>query len=311
MTKIEWAGEVWNPTVGCSRVSPGCEHCYAERIAHRGMIERHRGLTELGRKGPRWNGTVRFVPEALALPGSWRKPRHRVFVDSMSDLFHEAVSNKQIAAVFGAMASAPTSTFLLLTKRPERALRWFDWAWHESAGDPISMVIDEAHRLGGWPAPWPAALPGWPLRGVGVGVSVEDEQRARERLPMLAGIDASMRFVSYEPALEEVDFTTGVSWPIDWLIVGGESGPGARPFAIEWAHRTVARARAAGIPVFVKQLGSCTVTEERAFSSDEEARAAGHTSRWGWTYPWRHGKGGDPMEWPEQLRVRELPKGWL
>ncbi|HEX2677999.1 MAG TPA: DUF5131 family protein, partial [Polyangiales bacterium] len=127
-TAIEWTDTVWNPVRGCARVSPGCESCYAERQAHRfsnpgGPYE---GLTVLGKHGPRWSGRARFVPETLDAPLRWRKPR-RIFVNSMSDLFHHDITNEQIAAVFGVMAACPQHTFQVLTKRAERLPEWFRW----------------------------------------------------------------------------------------------------------------------------------------------------------------------------------------
>ncbi len=144
MTKIEWTDATWNPVRGCSRVSPGCQHCYAERMARRsdrpgGAYE---GLTVLAHDGPRWNGKVRLVPEKLDEPLRWRKPR-MVFVNSMSDLFHEDIPNEFIAAVFGVMAASPQHTFQVLTKRAERMRDWFQWVKQE-AGDCNPSVADTA-----------------------------------------------------------------------------------------------------------------------------------------------------------------------
>ncbi|MGW8286400.1 MAG: DUF5131 family protein, partial [Candidatus Deferrimicrobiaceae bacterium] len=134
MTSIEWTkgddgtkGKAWNPVIGCRRVSDGCSRCYAERMAYR--LEKmgqkqYAGLTVLGKSGRRWTGEVRLVPDKLGEPLRWRKPR-RVFVNSMSDLFHEDVPDEYIAAVFGVMAACPQHTFQVLTKRPERAAEWF------------------------------------------------------------------------------------------------------------------------------------------------------------------------------------------
>ena len=200
MSAIQWTDETWNPVVGCSRVSRGCEHCYAERVAHRGMAPAHKGLTVMGKHGPRWTGEVRFLPDVLSKPLRWRQPR-RVFVNSMSDLFHEQVSDEQIAAVFGVMAMTPQHTFQVLTKRPERAVRWFEWAeqWNS-----VGLVRDMrgarcvgAAVASGVPDERIAAFHGpWPLPNVWLGVSVEDQATADERIPHLLRCPAAVRFVS-------------------------------------------------------------------------------------------------------------------
>ena len=148
-TKIEWTDATWNPVVGCRRVSAGCEHCYAEVMAYRlekmGQ-ERYRGLTVLGKAGRRWSWGIRLVPEVLDKPLRWRKPR-MVFVNSMSDLWHEAVPFEYIAAVFGVMASAPRHTFQVLTKRLERMMEWFRWEEERHAAlgyYPLAVCLQEA-----------------------------------------------------------------------------------------------------------------------------------------------------------------------
>jgi len=336
-SKIEWTDEVWNPVVGCSRVSAGCENCYAQRVAHRGMAEQHRGLTVMGPKGPRWTGEVRFVQSALDKPLRWRKPR-RVFVNSMSDLFHEGLSNEQIAAVFGVMAASPQHTFQVLTKRPARMAEWFRWADGDPVLDVSAIVHDAMGRFyndihpGSKPidfdSPYTRAcysvlddLDVWPLPNVWLGCSVEDQATADERIPLLLDTPAALHWVSYEPALGPVDFarlryapgmvidavagTCGVSCPpphdyspsrhpgLDWLVVGGESGPGARPFNVEWARSVIRQCRDAGVACFVKQLGALP------YEGDE-------TMHFGLDL--RDRKGGDWSEWAPALRVREMPE---
>ena len=305
-TKIEWTDETWNPVIGCSRVSAGCQNCYAERVAHRGLAEQHRGLTIAGAKGPRWNGQVRFVPSVLDKPLRWRKPR-RVFVNSLSDLFHEGLSNEEIAAVFGVMAASPQHTFQVLTKRPQRMRDWFRWfvdddgkLTPESKGPWFHAVVgapDGPHE--GWARPFP-----WPH--IWLGVSVEDQATADERIPLLLDTPAAVRWVSYEPALGPVDFDDERDWlnplrysldelvhpPLDWVVVGGESGPGARPFNVDWARTVIEQGRLARVPVFVKQLGALP------FAVDGGTQFA---------YEFRNRKGGDWDEWPEALRVRKMP----
>lgn len=314
MTTIEWTDATWNPIVGCSRVSKGCEHCYAERVAHRGMSAQHRGLTVLGKKGPRWTGEVRFLPEKLDEPLRWRKPR-RVFVNSMSDLFHEGVSNEEIAAIFGVMAAAPQHTFQVLTKRPERAQAWFEWVrGRERDGRSVFPDDDPAWRIGqmlavtlrrlagidgqrpgtratGWEDFDPRRQP-WPLPNVWLGVSVENQEWADRRWAALSQIPARVRFISYEPA---IDGLTMRDWPTvpDWLIIGGESGRDARIFDASWARALIAECRERRCAPFVKQLGAV------ALDSDWYGFAP---------LPLTDSRGGDPSEWPEDLRVREWPE---
>lgn len=349
-TSIEWTDVVWNPVVGCSRVSAGCEHCYAERVAHRGMSAQHRGLTVMGRHGPRWTGEVRFLPARLCEPLSWRRPR-RVFVNSMSDLFHPAVMNEEIAAVFGIMAAMPEHTFQILTKRPERIADWFLWyegtsgagASAFAASHAAEEAIARANPLlaGGLPSLWRArARKDWPLWNVDIGVSVEDQRTADERIPVLLAAREHIGralWVSYEPALGPIDFTQldflppmrdpsphdpvvrldalrghvigpdeMLSARLDWIVIGGESGPGARPFDLGWARSTIRQAQAAGVPVFVKQLGACAEDAPNGLAGAAlrvPREAAPLVSR-----RLVDRKGGDPSEWPEDLRVREWPE---
>lgn len=287
MTKIQWTDEVWNPVVGCARVSPGCANCYAERVAHRGLTKHHRGLTVVGNHGPRWTGEARFVPEAQWKPLHWRKPR-RVFVNSMSDLFHDDITFEQIAAVFGVMAATPHLTYQVLTKRPARMLEFMRW---------IGRATE------------------WPLPNVWLGVSVEDQRRADERIPLLLECPAAVRFLSVEPMLEAIDLRRwtndehgrrhiGAPAGIGWVIVGGESGPGARPCSLGWIRSVVEQCGAAGVPVFVKQLGA-----------DVRGPWGNRKNGQPWSEDYIHlkhniidRKGGDPSEWPEDLRVQEFPE---
>lgn len=318
-TDIEWTDTVWNPVLGCSRVSAGCQNCYAERFAHRGLTERHRGLTVMGSKGPRWTGEVRLVPEVLGTPLKWRKPR-RVFVNSMSDLFHEGVPFEFVAAVFGVMAAAPQHTFQVLTKRPKRMREFFEWAPNliEMAGladeliaKSVGMPGQLARRLYGHfdDESGDTNVP-WPLPNVWLGVSVEDQTTADERIPLLLECPAAVRWVSYEPALGQVDFTR-LTWGngdfcnalvrdsyrggldserLDWIVVGGESGPGARPFDLAWAQSVIRQCAEAGVPAFFKQAGSHPVAD-------------------GTRLRLRDRKGGDLSELPAEFNVREWPHG--
>lgn len=344
MTSIEWTDRVWNPLVGCSRVSKGCEHCYAERVAHRGMSEHHRGLTVLGAHGPRWTGEVRLVPDALSKPLSWRKPC-RVFVNSMSDLFHERVDYQTIAAIFGVMAATPQHTYQVLTKRPERARAFFEWIVEQDTEIPADIRGDatpgllhanacalqaecEYHPEGdsGPLHMQHCADPAgpWPLPNVHLGVSVEDQATADARIPMLFELPAALRWVSYEPALGPVNFgllgtlpssITGSAYrmvheSLSWIVVGGESGPGARLFDLAWARSTVRQCREAGVPCFVKQLGAKPIITEDI--REVLKLRCGHTieNRVARLH-FEDSKSKDPSEWPEDLRVREWPEPWV
>lgn len=339
MTTIEWTrgpngekGESWNPVVGCTRVSAGCDHCYAMNVAHRNLTPDHVGLTKLrpkdaARPGIDWNGTVRFLPLALSRPLSWVRPR-RVFVNSMSDLFHNGVTNEQIAAVYGIMPARPQHTFLVLTKRIDRGRDWYRWlAAHQTGelGGPQMEPDFVLYRHAWGEIKRPFVRTAWPLPNVHLGVSAEDQATADERIPILVGdIPAAVRWVSYEPALGPIDFTRRLNYrpwidDLDWIVVGGESGHGARPFDVAWARSVIVQGRAAGVPVFVKQLGS--VVHDRndvGFGGDDaESWPEGTETRPLTDRAYqgapvrvllRDRKGGDPSEWPPDLRVREYPR---
>ena len=264
-TGIEWTDAVWNPVTGCTKVSAGCKNCYAERDFHRPYPGRD--FTD-----------VRCHPERLDWPLHRRKPL-RIFVNSMSDLFHEQVSSEFIDQVLIVMASARRHTFQILTKRANRMLECL----HNPAMG--GYIWDLANRKHG---PFMGDL--WPLPNVWLGVSVEDQKTADERVPLLLQTPAAVRFVSYEPALGLVDFErggfsllspckspTGKSWPgLDWVIAGGESGPGARPSHPDWFRSVRDQCQAAGVPFFMKQI-----TEKgRKIPFDQ---------------------------WPEDLRIRQFP----
>lgn len=225
MSAIEWTDETWNPTVGCSRVSPGCDHCYAIGVAHRAMQPAHEGLT-IKRKGEPtdWTGEVRLLPDRLDVPLRWRKPR-RVFVDSMSDLFHRDVCSHFIGSVFRTMARCPQHTFQVLTKRPQRMCAWVN------ANNEITVPT---------------------LPNVWLGTSIESDLYTW-RADHLRATPAAVRFLSLEPLLgplPSLDLTG-----IDWVIVGGESGPGSRPMHPTWVRDIRDRCTDAGVAFFFKQWG--------------------------------------------------------
>ena len=206
-TKIEWADATWNPIAGCSVVSPGCTNCYAMRLAG-GRLKHHpsrAGLTTPSRAGPVWNGEVRFNEKWLDQPLRWRRPR-RIFVCAHGDLFHEDVPDEWINRVFSVMALAPQHRFQVLTKRADRMQRYF------AAGEyPV------VRRWGAAP---------FPLPNVWLGVSVEDQERADERIPYLLETQAAVRFLSVEPLLSPItlDCMALSHWPSNYGIIPGYAG---------------------------------------------------------------------------------------
>jgi protein gp37 len=397
---IEWTDVTWNPVRGCSRVSEGCRNCYAERQAARFGAPLVRDATgEPSGGGPfegfvrdgKWTGRVELVLAKLLEPLSWRKPR-RVFVNSMSDLFHEALPFESIDRVFAVMALAQQHTFQVLTKRPERMREYLNGPM--SADRYVAMLGFVAETKPN------ADMADFGLRieagkllipNVWLGVSVEDQATADARIPVLLDTPAAVRFVSAEPLLGQLkleayvqprtrfhlacdvqgmirnrsfsslldddgseipreraeahlhslaergvkliptsgcdDFDPqkgcrGHRLPrLDWLIVGGESGPGARPCYVEHVRSVVELARAAGVACFVKQLGARCYsmpyrgsdrrwTPEEALDPNGEAiEELGKILGASRSLLLRDRKGGDPSEWPEDLRVREFPAG--
>jgi len=444
-TEIAWTNSTWNPIRGCSLVSAGCQNCYAMKQAHRfsGPGKPYAGLTELGPQGPRWNGKIRLVPEALEQPLHWKKPR-RVFVNSMSDLWHQDVPLEFLLAVWSVMEATPHLEYQILTKRPERMLSvlqssigaeaqsimqpayerraipgyqgyyadtegsiWstrrgqmkrlapcIETKWghshvalHAGVGIParqekVGRIVlmtfgrmpepgeEACHRTGNpqdnrignlrWGTKADnsadrtaqgnavtrrslsvtdiaklriAALIGksdralaqqfdishtqvarvihgesWPFRvlpNVWLGVSVEDQQTADERIPILLQTPAVVRWISAEPLLEPVTlhewdgtlqrnyFTDKTGPGVDWVVVGGESGPCARPCDLAWIRSIKNQCHAANCAVFVKQLG---------------AKPRGIYNWWPCKPKLRDKKGGDMTEWPTDLRVREWPR---
>lgn len=266
-SKIEWTDMVWNPTSGCSKVSAGCQNCYAERFAWR----------LAGRCGYPANNPfqVTLHPKRLEEPLHWRKPK-RVFVNSMGDLFHEAVDEKFIAKVFAIMDLARQHTYCILTKRPGRAFQLLtdeDFQFH------VGWFQSQAVREFGLPRP--EQVGPWPLRNVWLGVSVENQEAADERIPLLLQTPAAVRFISAEPLLGPVDLELYLPYhnhplkdewhrngyhirrlnigitegTLDWIICGGETGPGARPMHPDWARILRDQAVTAGVPFFFKSWG--------------------------------------------------------
>lgn len=280
-SKIEWTDETWNPVTGCSHVSDGCRHCYAERLDRRQMMPgRKDGFREWTAPNAEYN--VRLHPERLEWPLRWKKPR-RVFVCSMADLFHERVSDEFICDVFEAMEKATHHTFQVLTKRPERMRDLL-------VGGKVLSGIG-------------------PPKNIWWGVSAEDQKTFDERVPLLLQTPAAVRFVSLEPLLGPID-VDGAIWPgcvltkeqhdehcdggmfcdernLDWVIVGGESGPGARPMHPDWVRSIRDQCVGAGVPFFFKQWGQyqdgsatknnnvVVLSDGRFFSDDEFWKLSG------------------------------------
>ncbi len=259
-TKIEWTDETYNPVTGCSKTSPGCKNCYAERLA-----PRFKHLPGYDSVDP---FKVTLHPGRLEQPLRWRNPR-RVFVCSMGDLFHEKVPDGYIAAVFGVMAFCHRHTFQVLTKRPARALAWFDWVDRIDGSYQISAEFRCAFAAFNLGVPLnPSEEFDFPPPNVWFGVTTEDQPRADERIALLLQIPAAKLFVSYEPGLSEVNIERGLaaydrmgepSGPhpraISWVIAGGENGPGARPMHPDWARSLRDQCQEAGVSFFFKGHG--------------------------------------------------------
>lgn len=276
-TRIEWVknrdgsqGKTWNPVVGCSKVSPGCDHCYAERMAQRlsripQTADQYQGLVD----DQGWTGETAYNLDTLKKPLHWKKPR-RVFPCSMGDLFHEAVPFEFVAAMFGVMAATPQHTYMVLTKRPERMQAWFEWIEGNGRltfdcsliGDLTSYAVEEAGSL---PLSVLFHHEIWPLPNVWLGVTAEFQELADRRIPLLLQTPAARRFVSCEPLLGPLDLqysafngadSLSALAGIDWVICGAETGPGKRTMQLDWARNVRDDCVKAGVPFFFKRDSS-------------------------------------------------------
>jgi protein gp37 len=279
-TQISWADATWSPVTGCTKVSDGCVNCYIERTPPFRMAHRR-----FDRDGIGGTTGVQLHPERLDIPLRWRKPR-LIFVCSLADLFHDDVPEHHIGAVFNTIASAPQHIFQILTKRPAR-MRSLLTRWATQVPDDLPQY-KAAFRSQGMQ--W-AMVKQWPLPNVWLGVSVED-QAATRRIADLRATPAAVRFVSCEPLLSYVDLDLiryyeadcrncsgipspahlpscgvepGEGWGIDWVIVGGESGPGARPMHPNWARGLRDQCQEAGVAFHFKQRGEWTWNEPGQF----------------------------------------------
>lgn len=298
-TNIEWADHSWSPWRGCTKVSPGCANCYAETLSRRNPAV----LGQWGRGKPRvlaknWGDPVRWNKMHVESGGAHHgQPSPRVF-PSLCDWLDEEVSPAWLADFMALVNLTPHLDWLLLTKRPEN--------WRERI-DAAALASTPFHQR--WLVEW---LKGNPPQNVWFGVSVEDQERAEERVPMLSKIPAVVRWLSVEPMLGPLDLRLvsratgfpkhitadgrciGLPGPIDWIVVGGESGPGARPCHTGWIRDIVLGAQRADVPVFVKQLGARAVESSMSTNEERELQL-------------NHPKGGDPDEWPDAIRVRQFP----
>lgn len=252
-TGIEWTDATWNPTTGCDRVSPGCDHCYAMTLAPR---LKAMGSPRYQKDGdPRTSGPgfgVSVHPSALDQPLRWTRGR-RIFVNSMSDLFHDEISDEFIVRVFAVMALAPQHTFQVLTKRHGRMRSLLN------REDFRQNVAHEASERSGEPPfdPCPIfhhVLDAWPLPNVWLGVSAEDQRWANTRINALVNTPAAIRFVSAEPLLGPIEYDEFPA--VDWVIVGGESGRGARPMRADWVRSLRDQCAEVDIAFHFKQWGS-------------------------------------------------------
>lgn len=328
-SNIEWTDATWNPVVGCTIVSPGCTNCYAMKMAAR--IEKmatspmakyvkvqthYTGTTQKSKAGAVWTGKVARAPDSIFLaPLGWRKPQ-RIFVNSMGDLFHESIPDRDIDAAFAVMALCPQHTFQVLTKRADRMREYLSEPLRHNS---IELAAEAIQRGPEWVGGKHIFRP-LPFHNVWLGISAERQQEADERIPLLLQTPAAVRFISAEPLLGAIDLQRltrkdergmaqvnalggEVRYPgcgsissktfrgckvLDWIIVGGESGPDARVFDVAWADLLIQQCRAAGVACFVKQLGANPISD-------------------GYPYPLKSKKGGDWTEWPDRLRIREFP----
>jgi len=291
-TKIEWADATVNAINGCTLVSEGCRHCYAARLAATRMQHHpsRAGLARVNAAGEaKFTGEVRLNETALRMPLSWRKPR-AIFWNAHGDTFHENVPDDWIDRMMAVIALTPQHRHMVLTKRPERARRYLDRMTDDYSGDPSEWGFrfgGAARRVGATLTnSLEAGFRSWPLSNLWLGTSIEDQATADARIPHLLATPAAVRFVSAEPLLGPVDLTriagrnaltgkpfsrsawsglpfTDAPFPsLNWLIVGGESGPHARPANPQWFRDLRDQCVAAGVAFHFKQWGEWASVSE-------------------------------------------------
>ena len=321
-TAIEWADHTFNPWIGCTKVSPGCANCYAA-VTTPARVDRANGIERWGKGNPRRRTSTAMWNEPLIWNQRAKETgvRARVF-PSLCDPFDDEVPIQWFCDLLELIQSTPHLDWLLLTKRPER--------WEERIQDAYMHSHGE-----GWQSMW---TQGEPPENVWLGVSVEDQQRADERIPALLQIPAKVRFLSVEPMLEKVRLWSEGFIPADeegpkrvgymrgrddgksgllvtpaevmegihWVIVGGESGTSARPCDVEWIRSIVIQCKDAGLSIFVKQLGAYPIAR-KVDCDDWPEHVQFDQACVGITIKLRHPKGGEITEWPTALAVRQFP----
>lgn len=272
-SKIEWTEETWNPVLGCDKISEGCKNCYAIKTAwirqhNSKMAERFSGLVEKTEAGKlNWTGKINLLGmDVLTKPLRKKKPT-MYFVNSMSDLFHEDVPFSFIDRVFAIMKACPQHTFQILTKRPQRMAEYFTGNTPQAIDDATIQLMEDGVRIGTSVCLVQMnGVEGWPLPNVWMGVSVENQKAADERIQYLNFIPAAVKFLSCEPLLGQVDFEKAIGdslkWHagglkncISWVIVGGESGHHARPMHPDWVRSIRDQCKESEVPFFFKQWG--------------------------------------------------------
>lgn len=321
-SEIGWTDATWPIVAGCEYASPGCSNCWAVRdswrLAHNPNPRVHTAYFGTVDKTPDgklvWSGIIRPLWNRLNWPLKWTKPR-RIFVCSQADLFHPKVRFNFIAAVFGIAAMCPQHTMQMLTKHPGRARMFFTWLTQQQGGPLATCLWEARSAVGGALAslnePFPDDPPPWPLENVWLGATVEDQRRADERINELLTTPAAKRWLSVEPMLEAINVSPwltpcgpGIVPPdphgrdqgIDWVVCGGESAQTratTRPFDLAWARDLRDQCKAAGVPFFMKQLG--TKPRDRGL---EWGSLPGKSSRYKWH---------EMQHWPEDLQIQEFP----
>lgn len=342
MTSIEWTDKTWNPVVGCSIVSPGCTNCYAMKMAARieamayaaaGVGPLHYiGTTKKVNGNAVWTGKLALAPESTLLEPLRRKKPTMYFVNSMGDLFHEKVIWEWMIKTWAAMYLADQHIFQILTKRADNMQRIV-------SGDDFEREVKAAARVNAHYHGKTYTAREWPLPNVWLGVSTEDQKRADERIPLLLQTPAAVRFISAEPLLGPVNFLgidagNGETWDalrgnrcpqthgvfdarfhapahLDWVIVGGESGPHARPMHPQWARDLRDQCAAAGVPFFFKQWGEWTPGENVERSRGTVEIASYFAGTWSFAKENLASEGGHYEDQPDVYRVGKKSAGRL
>lgn len=246
MSKIEWTEQTWNPIIGCSKVSPGCANCYAEKMAFRQKYMRPQSEYSQVTTRRKWNGKTAFVESQLDKPLKRQKPT-TYFACSMGDLFHESVPFEWVDKVFAVMALCPQHTFQVLTKRPAR-MAYYLSCYYPHDSSTLIGIRAQIHKIN--PKAYTHSKFPWPLPNVWLGTTTENQAMADKRIPYLKKCPAAIRFLSVEPMLGPVSVDPG----IDWVICGCESGNNARPMEPIWAMSLRDQCLSANVPFFMKQM---------------------------------------------------------